>query len=649
MSRFYLTTAIDYVNSRPHLGTAYEKITADAIARYQRLKGVETHFVMGNDEHSQNVYRRARELGLDPLAYCDQMEAEFRSVWTQLDISFDDFIRTTLPRHRVAVQQLVRRIEVRGDVYTGYYEGWYCVGCEAFKQEKDLVDGKCPLHSTVEWIKEKNHFFRLSAYRDRLLQHFRDHPEFLEPDVRRNEILRLLEAGLEDISISRAGQAWGIPLPQDPDSVVYVWFDALINYASAVGFGTDDALFEKWWPANLHIIGKDITRFHSVIWPAMLMSAGLLLPAQVFGHGFITVDGQRMSKSIGNVVDPSDAAARLGVDPLRLYLIKEVTYGGDPDFSWSRFQERYNVDLANNLGNLVSRLSAMAEKYRGGDLRPAESPGRLADVAAFALKEYGRGMNAFALERGAAAAFSIVDAANEYIAETEPWALARDEGNAGRLSQVLYDLAEGVRVAALLLTPFIPKSATEILRRVGASDSTSLRDAAWRNEGERRIQKGPAMWPRLDASTSTGSINVDTQDKGLTSSTSPTAPAPAAPAEASPSAAPTPDNRITIDDFLKIDLRVAKVLTAEKVPNSRKLMKLSIDVGTEQRTLVAGIAEAYEPEQLVGRTVGIVFNLKPAKLMGIESNGMILAASPEGGKPTLVSFDGEVQPGSRIR
>jgi methionyl-tRNA synthetase len=390
----------------------------------------------------------------------------------------------------------------------------------------------------------------------------------------------------------------------------------------------------------------------------MLMSAGLALPRQVFGHGFITVDGQRMSKSIGNVVDPVDAAGRFGVDPLRLYLIKEVTYGGDPDFSWSRFQERYNADLANNLGNLVSRISAMAEKYRGSVLLPAASPGRLADVAAAAVAEYGTWMDALALERSAAAAFRIVDAANEYIAETEPWALARDDKHASRLSQVLYDVAEGVRVAALLLTPVIPASAAEILRRLGATDSTRLADAAWRNEGERRIQKGPALWPRMERTTVT-----DQPVKPTVKPVSPESPTvnpanptvnPASPPNPTPNrGTPAPLNpsgdRITLDDFLKVDLRVAKVLAAEKVPNSRKLMKLSIDVGTEQRTLVAGIAEAYEPEQLVGRTVGIVFNLKPAKLMGIESNGMILAASPEGGKPTLVSFDGEVPPGSRIR
>jgi methionyl-tRNA synthetase len=641
--RFYLTTAIDYVNSRPHLGTAYEKVCADVIARYKRLSGVDTFFLMGNDEHSQNVYKSATEQGLDPLAYCDRMEEIFQKTWRSLDLSYDDFVRTTQPRHKAAVTDMVQRIYDAGDIYEGVYEGWYCVGCEAFKPEKELVNGRCPEHPQMEpqWIKEKNYFFRLSKYQKPLLEHFQTHPDFSEPDTRRNEQLRLLESGLDDISISRAGQAWGIPLPWDPNSVVYVWFDALINYYSAAG---------DRWPADLHVIGKDITRFHTVIWPAMLMSAGLPLPRKVFAHGFMTANDQKMSKSNpGTIIDPLDAAKRHGVDPLRLYLVKEVVFGDDGDFSWERFDERYNADLANNLGNLVSRVTAMAHQYREGRVVPSgETSPRLRDLSSEVAAAYRRAMDALDITQAAASVFRLIDAANLHIADTAPWALAKDPSQADRLTQVLFDAAEAIRLAAVLLSPIMPASSREILRRVGAtSHSLNLdRDGRWRAHGERVLIQDASLWPRFDKKTA--------KEKTVSDNAPSSAPPPIAahvPTEpgtgnSEPGTA-SASERISIDTFMNVELRTAKVIAAEAVPKSKKLIKLQVDLGNEERTILAGIAEAYQPESLVGRTIVIVANLKPAKLMGIESNGMVLAASPEGGKPVLVTV--EADPGWRVR
>ncbi|RZP30178.1 methionine--tRNA ligase [bacterium] len=637
MSKFYLTTAIDYVNSRPHLGTAYEKIAADVIARYKRLSGVDTRFMMGNDEHSQNVFQRARELNKEPLTFCDEMETVFREVWGRLDISFDDFIRTTESRHRTAVTTLVSRIADAGDIYEGFYEGWYCVSCEAFKQEKDLIDGNCPVHQKPpNWIKEKNYFFRLSRYQQRLRAHYDQHPEFLEPESRRNEILRLIEAGLEDISISRTGQAWGIPLPSDPESVVYVWVDALINYASAVGYGVDDSLFAKWWPADLHVIGKDITRFHCVVWPAMLMSAELPLPGQVFGHGWVHWRGQKMSKSLGTVVDPLEAADRLGPDPLRFYLTKEIAFGQDGDFTWERFEERYNVDLANNFGNLVSRVVSMVHRYRQGRLVvPPREPGPLAARATDTVAAYREAMDSYALQQGIEAVFSLVDATNEYITTVEPWVVAKDPGRGDELDRQLCDMAESVRIAATLLSPVMPGACCEVLARVGtingAHELDLDRDGVWTTPpgAERYLVKGPALWPRLEE----GDLTMDENEaqKPIQEKKEPVSVVADSPSADSPEEA-----RISIDDFFKVKLRVGRIAVAEAVPKSKKLLRLDVETGSGVRQIVSGIAKSYTPDSLVGRHVVYVENLKPAKLMGIESNGMVLAATDANGEAVLI-------------
>ena len=659
MSRFYLTTAIDYVNSRPHLGTAYEKVAADVIARYKRLCGVDTRFLMGNDEHSQNVFQRARELNEDPIAFCDRMEAAFRDVWTRLDISFDDFIRTTEERHRTSVTTLVSRIAEAGDIYDGVYEGWYCVSCEAFKQEKDLDNGNCPVHQKPpQWIREKNYFFRLSKYRDRLLEHYARHPSFLEPEIRRNEMLRLLEAGLDDISMSRTGQAWGIPVPSDPDSVIYVWVDALINYISGVGYGADDALFGTWWPADLHVIGKDITRFHCVVWPAMLMSAGVALPRQVFGHGWVHWQGQKMSKSLGTVVDPLEAADRLGPDPLRLYLTKEIAFGADGDFTWDRFEERYNVDLANNYGNLVSRLVAMGKRYRKGNLvAPSREPGPLAEASARAVARYRQAMDVYGLHRGTAAAFDLIDATNEYITREEPWVTARDPERGPELDAQLWDVSEAVRIAAVLLTPVMPGSGAEVLARIGApAPEGGLRldrDTAWISSpgAERHLVAGPPLWPRLEPEK-VSRTDQQKQAKEQPRMTTKDLPASDAPKVETPAAGAEPETpQITIDDFFKVDLRIGRVVSAEAVPKSRKLVRLEIDDGGGVRQVLGGLAKSYDPATLVGRHVVFVANLKPAKLAGLVSNGMVLAALDAEGEAVLVTVEDPVRApaGSAVR
>ncbi len=506
MPKFYLTTAIDYVNSKPHLGTAYEKIAADVIARYKKLKGYDTYFLMGNDEHSQNVAARAKELNLDVMDYCDQMEGEFRRTWEKLHISYDDFIRTTDPRHISTVNELLQMIHKKGDIYKGEYKGWYCVSCEAFYQSKDLIDKKCPSHGTVpSWITEENYFFSLSRYRDQLVHHIEEHPEFVLPEVRRNEILSLLKSGLENISISRSGAPWGIPLPFDRANVVYVWFDALINYVSGVGFSDDQEKYRKYWPADLHIIGKDITRFHCIIWPAMLLSADLPLPKSIFGHGFIKLRGEKMSKTTGTILDPLRLVETYDADPLRYFLISEIPFDRDGDFSLERFKERFNADLANDYGNLVSRSLTMVDKYQKGKIVfPIRTAGDtyLQGIAEGLLGRYEKAMENYQLHQGVKVAWELIRGANLYIDSHKPWLLAKDTLKKGRLAEVLHNLIEAIRQVTILLKPIMPMKTKEVWQQLGLAsdfDKVTFKELEeWgRIPSDTVVRPGEALFPRI--------------------------------------------------------------------------------------------------------------------------------------------------------
>ena len=502
---FYVTTAIDYVNARPHLGTAYEKIGADCLARYKRLAGFDTYFLMGTDEHSTNVEREARNQGKDPQAYTDEMAPIFERTWHTLGLSYDQFIRTTDPVHKRAVAALFQKIHDNGFIHEGKYSGLYCEGCEEFKNEKDLVDGKCPRHLTVpKHIEEKNYFFALSKFSDRLKQHILDNPDFVRPDIRRNEILNVIESGLEDISVSRSGKTWGVPLPIAPDQVVYVWFDALINYISALGYGSpDDARFKKYWPADVHIIGKDITRFHCLIWPAMLMAAGVEVPKSIFGHGFVYNRGEKMSKTIGNIVDPIDLANFFGADALRYLLLREIAFDRDGDFTVELFVARYNAELANELGNLFSRTLAMTHKFFSGDVPPwnenaARDSARLLENV---VADYKRHMDRYAFDQGLAALWRSVQDANRFIEERKPWALAK-AGDTATLAATMRALLEVLRVCSVLTQPFMPGKAREMrtllaldpdITRLGLGEAERAGDEDWK-----KISEAVVLFPRLE-------------------------------------------------------------------------------------------------------------------------------------------------------
>jgi methionyl-tRNA synthetase len=640
MSESFITTPIYYINARPHIGHAYSTMLADAIARSRRLMGDDVLFLTGTDEHGQKVERAAQKAGLATPAFADEVSAAFRQMCHDLQISNDDFIRTTEPRHHRAAQEIWRRVRAAGDIYKGDYEGWYCTVDEMFVPETQLVDARCPTcGATVERLKEESYYFRLSRYQQPLLDWYRDHPDFLQPAFRMNEVRAFVEGGLQDLSVSRTSFTWGVPVPDDPDHVMYVWFDALTNYLTALGVGADDPAAERrvarYWPTVTHFIGKEIVRQHALYWPAFLMSAGLTPPRRIIAHGFWLMGGAKMSKSLGNVARYQDYVAVFGLDALRYFVLREMPLGQDANFSDEAILSRFNADLANDLGNLVSRVITMIHRYREGRIPPSVVAQRdaldtdLAQSAETAITATLAGFDTIQVSPALQDIWVLVKQVNKYIVEREPWKLAKAPEKADELDRTLYHAADALRVIAALVDPVMPDAADRIRRMLMTAQECWTDLAAGTLVSGTVIGPVEPLFPRIEKTVEELRSMTTVNETG----------APAV----------VEDARIAIDDFMKVELRVAKVLDAEAVPKSRKLLKLRVDAGSEQRTIVAGIAEAYQPEQLVGKTIVIVANLKPATLMGIESNGMVLAASPEGGVPTLVAVDETIPAGTRVR
>jgi methionyl-tRNA synthetase len=676
MTASFITTPIYYINAQPHIGHAYTTMLADAIARSRRLMGEDVFFLSGTDEHGQKVARAAQKAGQDTKKFADEVSSAFRKMCADLSISNDDFIRTTEPRHYAAAQEIWNRVLKAGDIYKGEYEGWYCTVDEIFVPEAQLVDEKCPTcGSKVERLKEESYYFRLSKYQQPLLDWYRDHPDFVQPEFRLNEVRAFVEAGLQDLSISRTSFTWGIPVPGDPKHVMYVWFDALTNYLTALGFGSGtpeaEARIAKYWPTVTHFVGKEIVRQHALYWPAFLMSAGITPPRRIIAHGFWMMGGAKMSKSLGNVARYQDYQQIFGLDGLRYFALREMPLGQDANFSDEAILTRFNADLANDLGNLVSRATTMVHRYRDGVIpeAPAERAQPLdRDLAAAvstAIDAVKANFQACQVSLALQDAWTLVRHVNKYIVEREPWKLAKDVTNTDVLNQTLYRGADALRVIAALVDPVMPDAAARIRRMLGVTSEpwTTLRADALA-PGTRLGDVEP-LFPRIEKSIeelrtmSTGNESASAPPPAAAPAAAATAPAtPAAPVPAPASAPsvgpvlsdrPASDGHIAIDDFMKVELRVAKVLEAEAVPKSKKLIKLRVDVGSEHRTILAGIAEAYTPDQLVGRTIVVVANLKPRPMMGMESQGMVLAASTETGPPSLVAVDPSLPAGARVR
>ncbi|WP_017815292.1 methionine--tRNA ligase [Paenibacillus shenyangensis] len=671
---FYITTPIYYPSDKLHIGHAYTTVAGDAMARYKRMRGYEVRYLTGTDEHGQKIERKAEEKGQTPQQFIDGIVEGIKSLWSKLDISYDDFIRTTEDRHKKVVQEIFDRLLKQGDIYKGEYEGWYSIPDETYYTETQLVDvvrndkgevigGKSPDSGhPVELVKEESYFFRMSKYADRLLQYYQDHPDFIQPESRKNEMINnFIKPGLEDLAVSRTTFDWGVKVKDDPKHVVYVWIDALSNYITALGYGTENPeLFNKFWPADIHLVGKEIVRFHTIYWPIMLMALDIPLPKKVFGHGWLLMKDGKMSKSKGNVVDPVTLIDRYGLDALRYYLLREVPFGSDGTFTPESFVDRVNSDLANDLGNLLNRSVAMIDKYCGSVIpayagRVLEVDGLLEDTVQQTIDKVEQAMEKLEFSVALTAISQLISRTNKYIDETQPWVLAKDEANRAQLDSVMYHLAESLRIISVLLQPFLTRAPKQISEQIGATAEELNTWDSIRTYGQipagTGVVKGDPIFPRLDAKEEVAYIveamggvlkaAEDTSNQAATEQQTVTTPVPAAePIEEKA--------EISIDDFAKVELRVAQVISAEPVKKADKLLKLQLDLGTEQRQVVSGIAKFYTPEELVGRKVICVTNLKPVKLRGEESRGMILAAS-HGDQLTLATVPDGMPNGAVVK
>ena len=641
--KFYITTPIYYPSGNWHLGHCYTTVICDAIARFKRMDGFDVFFLTGTDEHGVKIEKRAAENNTTPKAFVDALVGNIKELWKTLGISYDKFIRTTDDYHVEAVQKIFKKLYDNGDIYKAEYEGMYCTPCESFWTESQLVDGKCPdCGRPVEKAKEESYFFRLSKYQDKLIELYQNNPEFISPKSRMNEMINnFIKPGLQDLCVSRTSFKWGIPVSFDDKHVIYVWIDALTNYITALGYeGKDDSLFKKYWPADLHMVGKEIVRFHTIIWPAILMALGVELPKKVYGHGWLLIGGDKMSKSKGNVVDPFVLSERYGVDAVRYFLLREVPFGSDGVYTNEALLNRTNADLANDLGNLVSRTTAMITQYFGGIIPDGsyreDIDNELVSLCEEALEKVRRDVDNLLIPESLAEIFKLIQRANKYIDETTPWILAKDESKKQRLGTVLYNLAETIRISAVLLSPFMPDTAKRIfddLQLGKLPDSFDSVKTFGLLESGKPVVKGKALFPRIDVKKELVELEklAEKHEKK----------------QEKPAESNEEKGLISIDDFSKIELATAKVLTCEKVEKSDKLLKLTLDVGGKQRTVVSGIAQYYTPEYMVEKTVVIVKNLKPVKLKGILSEGMILCAS-NGKDVVFVSPEKEIESGSGV-